>query len=105
MDIGAIRQYCEQGLLRWTNHVLIRLMQRNIGMDDVECALKNGGIIEQYPTDYPYPSCLVLGMSINQKHLHIVCGDSGTELWLITAYFPNAEEWTDDFRERKEPRK
>ena len=24
----------------------------------------NGEIIEQYPDDYPYPSCLILGVSI-----------------------------------------
>jgi len=105
MDIETIRMYCDRGSLRWTNHVLVRLMQRNIGMDDVKCALMAGEIIEQYPTDYPYPSCLVLGLSINEKYLHVVCGDSGTELWLITAYFPDAEEWTADFKERKEPKK
>lgn len=105
MNIETIKRYCKQGALRWTNHVLVRLMQRDIGMADVMCALKDGKIIEQYPTDYPYPSCLVLGVSVQHKHLHIVCGDSGTELWLITAYYPNEEEWTDEFRKRKEPRK
>lgn len=105
MNIEDIRRYCEEGALRWTNHVVSRLLQRHISMDDVAHALKNGEIIEQYPTDYPYPSCLVLGMSLQREHLHVVCGDSGTELWLITVYYPNENEWTDAFRKRKEPRK
>ena len=105
MKREAIQRYCKRGALRWTNHVLVRLMQRGIGMDDVACALKNGKIIEQYPTDYPYPSCLLLGMSIQSHPLHIVCGDSGTELWLITAYYPSEDEWTDKFQARKEPHK
>jgi hypothetical protein len=29
----------------------------------VIAALTNGEIIEHYPTDYPFPSCLVLGLS------------------------------------------
>ncbi len=105
MNTDAIRRYCERGALRWTNHVLVRAMQRNISIADIETALKNGTIIEQYPADYPYPSCLVLGFDMNKKHMHIVCGDSGTELWLITAYFPSIDEWTDDFTQRKEPQK
>ena len=100
--IDTIRQLCEAEALRWTNHVLIRLIQRKITTDDVVCALLNGEIIEQYPTDYPYSSCLVLGIARNGETLHIVCGVGEDELWLITAYYPNHDEWTNDYRERKE---
>lgn len=102
MDIEVIRQRCHSNALRWTNHIFIRLLQRNITIDSVVCALQNGEIIEQYPTDYPYPSCLVLGLSLDNDYLHIVCGISDTELWLITAYYPNANKWTNDFKIRKE---
>ena len=102
IDINEIQQLCENKALRWTNHVLVRLLQRKITTDDVVYALLNGEIIEQYPTDYPYPSCLVLGMTVNDKHLHVVCGLGVGELWLITAYYPNPDEWTQDFRARKE---
>lgn len=49
----------------------------------------NGEIIEQYPDDYPYPSCLILGMSIEDKYLHVVIGNHESDLFLITAYFPS----------------
>jgi hypothetical protein len=65
-------------------------------------ALIHGEIIEEYPNDYPYPSCLVLGLSPAGKHLHIVCGMSENTLWLITAYYPNPDEWSGDFSVRKE---
>ena len=90
-----------KGSLRWTRHILERLFQRNIRIDDVKAALANGEIIEQYPTDYPYPSCLVLGHTTAGNPLHIVCGSKGEELWLITAYFPNSGEWTEDFKQRR----
>jgi hypothetical protein len=63
--------------------------------------LQNGEIIELYANDYPFPSCLVLGVTLKST-LHIVCGSNGQELWLITAYCPNANEWEADFKTRKQ---
>ena len=88
--------------LRWTNHIFIRLVQRGISMADVVSAILNGEIIEYYPDDYPYPSCLILGLTVNNKHLHVVCGSNNEELWLITAYYPDPNIWQDNFRVRKE---
>ena len=59
-------------------------------------------IIEQYPDDYPYPSCLILGMSIEDKYLHVVIGNHESDLFLITAYFPSFDKWESDFKTRKE---
>jgi hypothetical protein len=100
-----IIQHCEGRTLRWTSHILERLFQRNISLDDISAALTNGRIIEQYPSDYPFPSCLVLGRTTAGKPLHIVCGSNGAELWLITAYYPNPAEWTEDFTVRKEQKR
>ncbi|MDR2019156.1 MAG: DUF4258 domain-containing protein [Treponema sp.] len=105
MVIEDIVRYCQERQLRWTNHILDRLFRRSIHIDHVVSALSNGEIIEQYPTDYPFPSCLVLGLTPENKYLHVVCGSSGTELWLITAYFPNPAEWSADFRTRREETK
>ena len=102
LNIEKIKQFVNDGNLRWTNHIAIRLMQRNITQEDVEVALLNGEIIENYEDDYPYPSCLVLGINNYNKYIHIVCGLNGTELWLITAYYPNKAEWEDDLKTRKE---
>jgi hypothetical protein len=96
-----IVQHCEKHTIRWTRHILERLFQRNISIDDIMNVLANGEIIEQYPKDYPFPSCLVLGSTSNGTPLHIVCGSNGEELWLITAYLPTLSEWLEDFRTRK----
>jgi hypothetical protein len=101
IEVNDIKQLCNSNALRWTNHVLVRLLQRNIKTEDVEYALLNDEIIEQYPTDYPYPSCLALGMTPDNRNLHIVCGIGGGELWLITAYYPDADDWSEDYSVRK----
>ena len=102
ISITTIRKMCHSKSLRWTNHIIARLLQRGISIEDVENALLNGEIIEEYPDDYPYPSSLVLGMSKTGRHLHVVCGVSEIELWLITSYYPDIEEWECDFKTRKE---
>lgn len=73
-------------------------------MKDIISCIQNGEIIEHYPDDYPYPSCLILGLSSKQKYLHTVIGSNMQTLWIITAYFPNPQKWKDDFKTRKEIR-
>ncbi len=103
MELNLIRQLCSSNKLRWTKHIFIRLAQRDISMEDVQTAILNGEIIELYPSDYPFPSCLIMGYHASNDIIHVVCApnDSGTELWLITAYIPTKEKWMDDFKTRK----
>ena len=68
---------------------------------DVKKAISNGKIIEYYYDDYPYPSCLILGYSIKNKTLHIVCGVSSDCVHMITAYYPDSEKWEDDMKTRR----
>ena len=100
INIDEIKNLIKHKKIRWTNHVTIRLLQRNISQADILHAISNGEIIEEYENDYPYPSCLIYGVNVNNKVLHIVCGIS-EELWLITAYYPNSTEWEDDKKTRK----
>ena len=99
---GRVKQMVKDGKIRWTNHVIVRLFQRNISQEDIEKALLNGEIIEEYENDYPYPSCLVYGINLNNKVIHIVCGLNEIELWIITAYYPDNIKWEDDLKTRKE---
>lgn len=101
IDLKQIQVLCSQHKIRWTAHIVSRLIQRGISQSDVENAIKNGRIIEQYPDDYPVPSCLVLGTSINGKMLHVCCSSDGNYVWMITAYFPDSESWNETFDKRK----
>lgn len=83
-------------------HAAKRLEQRGISISDIINGIKNGEIIEEYPDDYPYPSCLILGISISHQYLHIVAGSDYETIWIITAYYPDPIKWTDDFKTRKE---
>lgn len=102
IKIEDIQALCSSGKIIWSSHCAQRLVKRNIGRNDVKNVLMNGKIIEQYPTDYPYPSCLMLGVNLNQHFLHIVCATGNDVLIMITAYYPSAEKWESDFQTRKE---
>ncbi len=102
LNINTIKQMVKDGKIRWTNHVIVRLFQRNITQEDIKEALLNGEIIEEYEKDYPYPSCLVYGINLNNEIIHIVCGINNIELWIITAYYPDNIKWEDDLKTRKE---
>lgn len=102
MNIELIKVLVQSHKIRWTNHIIIRLLQRNISQKDIENAILNGEIIEEYENDYPYPSCLVYGINLNNNIIHIVCGINDDELWIITAYYPDKEKWDDTLKIRKE---
>ena len=101
MEITDLQKLCENGSIRWTGHILKRLMQRGIFQASVVQAIRSGEIIEQYPNDYPYPSCLLLGTTEAGEALHIVCGIGEGEVWMITAYHPDPDEWESDLKTRR----
>ena len=101
MEITDLQKLCENGSIRWTGHILKRLMQRGIFRASVVQAFRSREIIEQYPDDYPYPSCLLLGTTEAGEALHIVCGIGEGKVWLITAYHPDPDEWESDLKTRR----
>lgn len=83
-------------------HGQLRLNERNITVDDVMNAIDNGEIIEQYPDDFPFPSCLILGLSINDVYIHIVVSMNDDKIYLITAYIPDTDKWEADMKTRRQ---
>ena len=101
LNLDILCELCNNRAIKWTAHVLTRLQERNINPSDIKHCLGTGRIIEQYPDDYPYPSCLLLGTTEAGEALHIVCGIGEGEVWLITAYHPDPDEWESDLKTRR----
>ena len=92
-----LKKLCQENAISWTNHVMQRLIQRGITVSEIIEAIMTGEVIEDYPDDYPYPSCLVLG----GNKLHVVCGIGNGRLWIITAYRPTLDKWESDLKTRR----
>ena len=90
--------------IKWSVHCFERMQERDISRADVKNCILNGEIIEDYPNDFPYPSCLIFGYTIKEKVIHVVAGSDGEYVYIITAYFPNKEKFEDDLKTRKENR-
>lgn len=102
IDIETIRQYFFEDHVFVTEHAAERFRQRGIRIRDIRYAVENGEIIEQYPEDYPFPSCLIIGKDKNNKKLHVCMSDEGSASRIITAYYPDPDKWSNDLKIRKE---
>lgn len=109
IDINELRKVAQDdNSIILTDHVYQRIYEREVTPADLINVLMNGEIIEQYPDDYPHPSCLILGHSLDQRPLHIVCATGKTKyaqkpaIWMITVYEPDEDKWDNDFKTRKE---
>ena len=74
-----------------------------IRVHEVYEAIVDGKIIESYPEDEPYPSCLIFGRTSEKRPLHILCAyakEPNTGI-IITVYQPHPEMW-EDFERRKQ---
>lgn len=102
MNIEEFRAVNQAENIIVTQHGRKRLEERGIALQDVIRAIDSGDIIEEYPEDYPFPSCLVLGIATEERYLHVVVSLNEGTIYLITAYFPNPGDWEDDWKTRKE---
>lgn len=101
LKIDDLRVLLNNGTVLWTTHCLQRMGERDIQRDDVKNCILNGEIIENYPDDFPNPSCLVFGMTLANRILHVVAGSDGTYLYIITAYYPSADKFEPDMKTRR----
>lgn len=101
IDIVCLQMYYKADRVFVTAHAAERFRQRGIKSKDIRRAVQTGEIIEQYPDDYPYPSCLILGNTLDNKPIHVVMSDEGSASRIITAYFPDENKWEIDMKTRK----
>lgn len=101
LNIDDLRTLCDNGAINWTEHIAQRMLKRGITKGQVLAAIQSGEIFEQYPDDYPYPSCLLLGYDADGVALHVVCGRAPDSLWMITTYLPDPAEWEADLKTRR----
>ena len=67
----------------------------NLGFEEIFYSVQHGEIIEEYPSDKPYPSCLVLGATFSGDPIHTVWAYNEETTWavLVTVYRPEPDRW------------
>lgn len=102
MNIEQVQNLYISSKIKWSTHCLERMQERDITIDDVGNCIMSGEIIENYPNDFPHPSCLVFGCTIGKKVLHVVAGTDENILYIITVYYPNTKKFMEDLKTRRE---
>ncbi len=96
MDIDWIRNQIKLNRCEYSDHADKEREFDKIPLLEVETAIVNGEILEDYPGDPRGPSCLILGYSNQGYPIHIVCGRTKNKvLRIITVYIPNLPKWVD----------
>lgn len=80
-----------------TDHADEEAFEDNLAFDEICFSAINGEIIEKYPVDKPYPSCLVMGENFVGEPIHSVWAFNQENGWavLITVYRPDPLRWID----------
>ena len=102
IDIGTLREYITNDTIVISEYAHNSCIERGIKQKDIRNCIMTGEIIEQYPDDFPFPSCLVYGYDLSNRVIHVVISSEGESGRIITAYIPNTEKFQDDLKTRRE---
>jgi len=98
-----ILELAEQGNARISDHGYDELAEDEIFVRDIMASLSDAVLLEDYP-DFPKGPCVLLLQNDNSgRPLHAVWGipkGGDSPAVLVTAYRPDPDKWTDDFRSR-----
>jgi hypothetical protein len=102
LRIEDIAEAIRSDRVRITDHADEEAHADRLSMEEVFSSVSRGEVIEDYPTDKPYPSCLVFGLAPGGEPVHSVWAYNPESRWavLITVYRPDPQRW-DDWRRRK----
>jgi hypothetical protein len=102
MEINQIQQAISVANFRITDHAHEEMVADALALDEVLQSVLTGEVIEDYPTDYPLPSCLILGFldQVDPVHSAWAYNSQTKRAVLITVYRPDPNRWV-NWRTRK----
>ena len=96
-NIEGIIKAIRHDRIRITDHADEEAQADRLSFDEVFTSALHGEVIEDYPDDRPYPSCLIHGSTLSGRPVHSVWAYNDETGWavLITVYRPDPERWLD----------
>ena len=103
MDINNIINAIRNKRIRITDHADEEAENDKLTFEKIYFSVFNGEIIEDYPDDKPYPSCLIYGETFSGEPVHSVWAFNEQTQWavLVTVYRPDPDKWTEGRKRRK----
>jgi hypothetical protein len=100
MELRIIRSLLKQGKYKITLHAQVRMDQRLITLKELKETILQGKVVETYPHDKPFPSCLVMGKVRGGFPLYVVCALSDI-VHIITTHWLDPTKWLDPTTRRE----
>ena len=95
MKLEDIIQSIHENKIRISDHADEEAQSDHLTFEEILISVMQGEIIEDYPDDKPFPSCLILGENNKNEPIHSVWAYNPENKWsvLITVYRPDPERW------------
>jgi hypothetical protein len=102
MDIDQIKEKVRNSQYMYSYHAEIERKADRLTFAQVEAALLDSRILEQYADIGRGESCLVVGFA-EEIPIHAVCGWRGEKIVLITVYIPRPPKFVDPWTRGEKP--
>jgi hypothetical protein len=91
------------GRIKWRYHALLRFRERGITRDQAKRVMREGEILEQYPSAKPLPKCLMMAMMEPSRPLYVALGydEPGDNIHVITVHWLDPSKWDDPWTRKK----
>ena len=93
-----------KGKMLWSRHAISKLQSEGLRRKEVESALSNCEVIEDYPwLTRRLPDCLVLAFTSNGSPIHVVVAldESNDRIFIVTVYCPDEKRWENGWKTRR----
>jgi len=98
--LARIRTQAQEERVQITQHAHQEMVEEDFTLDDVEQAIANAKILENYPEHRRGACCLIYGTTRKGRPLHIVCTTARPLLIIITVYEPKPPKWVSPTQRR-----
>lgn len=97
MDAAAILKRLKQAVaghrVKVSLHAAEEALAEEITRPEIESAMLNAQLLEDYPVWWLGPSCLIHGQSESGRSLHLVVSYADLPVTIITEYEPPPPKW------------
>jgi len=91
--LARIQEAITTGQVKISLHAAEEALTKEISRAEILETLQNAVILEDYPTWWLGPCCLLYGQTKTGRHLHIISSYSHLPVTIVTVYEPGQPKW------------
>ena len=91
--LALFKRAVQEKQIKISLHAAEEALAEHITRPEIEAAMLNAQLLEDYPDWWLGPSCLIYGQTEAKRDLHIVVSYSGLPVTVITVYEPRPPKW------------